>query len=281
MLEGDIGYTIFIQWWTSDQILHLDSLSRNIQVQYPLGTDAIRYLFNLPVLILTVPFQWLFDPIQAYNQSMLGIMVLNGLSAYHFGRRFGQTQGWLCAIAICALPFPWHELGKGRLEQGFVAPIILWLDSIHAFKKIWCLENRWLLSGIGHHMLLVLWSHGTFTTPHHRTKRDDAVSKANFISTWVVHSAVFASSCLYFGPLLEQFQRSHAFDDPMYLQTQMENSWMPNHSIPYASLYRVGGIPILIGLCMLYSSNRRLVLLTLGVSAYSCNGTNLRRTTTC
>ena len=146
--------------------------------------------------------------------------------------------------------FPWHELGKGRLEQGFVAPLILWLDSIHTFK-IWCLESRWFLSGIGHQLLLVLWSYGTFTTTYHRTSRGMKYRKQTYI--FLLSTCRLPAAYIL---LLEQFQRSHAFDDPMYLQTQMENFWMPTHSIPYVSLYRVGGVPI-IGLCMLYSSTAK------------------------
>ena len=275
LLEGDIGYTVFIQWWTSEQLLHFESLSRNIHVQYPVGTDAIRYLFNLPVLILTIPFQWAFDhPIQAYNQSMLGIMVLNGLSAYHFGRRRGQRQGWLCAIAICTLPFPWHELGKGRLEQGFVAPIILWLDSIYTFKE----SGAWKTAGF--YLALITncyWFYGpmAFLLLPIIAPREMMQYRKQTLYLLGLCTLLCLPQVAYIWPLLEQLQRSHAFDDPMYIQTQMENSWMPNHSVPYVSLYRVGGIPILIGLCMLYSSNRRVALTTLFIGGLFAMGPKL------
>ena len=271
LLEGDIGYTIFIQWWTSEHLFPLGSLSQNTLIQYPIGTDAVRYLFNLPVLFLTLPFQWIFDPIQAYNQSMLGIMVLNGLSAYHFARKWGKTQGWLCAIAICSLPFPWHELGKGRLEQGFVAPIIFWLEGIHRFKR----AGEWTFAGLSLAIVTnCYWFYGPMALLllpiiAHKEMRKHWKQTLYLLGLCAV---LCLPQVMYIWPLLEQFHRSHAFDDPMYLQTQMENSWMLNHSIPYFSSYRVGMIPILIGLCILSSANRRAAITTLCIAGIFAMG---------
>ncbi len=262
LLEGDIGYTIFIQWWTAEHLFDASALSRNIHVQYPIGTDAVRYLFNLPVLLLTIPFQWMFEPIQAYNQSILFLLSLNGWAGYVFGKRWGKTTGWLCAIALCALPFPWHELGKGRLEQGFLLPLLCWTDSLFDLRE----TRQWKKSGF---WLAVVTNCYWFYAPMALVLLPFVLGRqiGTYIGTILKMSGLCLVLCLpqvwYIWPLIEQMQQSHAFDNPDYLIIQMENSWWPLHSFPYTSLYRAGHLPILLGGLLLWSPNRKTLLLLL------------------
>ena len=140
----------FIQWWTSDQILHLESLSRNSsQVRYQLGPMRLRYLFqpsgtdsyrSFPVAV--GPCTGSLQSIHAWYYGLEWSLVHTTLVDALDKHRHGYVR-----LPSALFLFLGTNRARPSWGQGFVAPIILLARQHPCIQEIWCVESRWLLSG--------------------------------------------------------------------------------------------------------------------------------------
>jgi len=134
--DGDLGYTIFAQWWASKTLAGEGAFNACPLVYFPEGQDLTGSVWNLVVLFLTAPLHWLTDPITAYNLSILAISFVNTLVFAVLGFRLGgRSGGFIAAVMAASMPFAWVELFDGRPEQGFMAPAALYAFSLLKLKE--------------------------------------------------------------------------------------------------------------------------------------------------
>ncbi|MFT4978429.1 MAG: hypothetical protein ACI8S6_004339, partial [Myxococcota bacterium] len=105
------------------------------ELLWPEGQSIALLIWNLLLSIAQLPLYAAFEPLQAYNLSLIGFAALGGAAAFSLGRRLGGPAGGLVAAALtlCS-PYVWNELLQGRPEQGMLAGL-LWttagLVSLH------------------------------------------------------------------------------------------------------------------------------------------------------
>ena len=134
--DGDLGYTIFAQWWASKTLAGQGAFNACPLVYFPEGQDLTGSVWNLVVLFLTAPFHWVSDPITAYNFSILAITLVNTLAFAALGFRLGgRSGGVIAAVMAASMPFAWVELFDGRPEQGFMAPAALYAISLLRLRE--------------------------------------------------------------------------------------------------------------------------------------------------
>lgn len=136
-LEGDLAWSLLLHDWTTDVLIGQGQLTADSRTWSPDGGSLPRSAWNLVALLSTA---WLgidATPLTAWHRSMLFIGVLNGLGGGWLGWRVGGAPGAMVAAVACACaPTAWFELGEGRLEQGLIAPLALWL------AEAWALTRR-------------------------------------------------------------------------------------------------------------------------------------------
>ena len=257
--EGDMGFTLFAQWWLAEALLEGSSLGWSNFVQYPEGSEILRQLWNLPVILLTAPLHFIFSPLMAYNQSILLIVALNGLAAYLLGRRWGIKQAYLALVIMISLPYTWNELGKGRLEQGFLAPMLLWIWSLYHLRD----SHQFWPSGLA--MALVAncyWFYAPmaailvpFILTKETIKHLPTLLKAALLSILLSLPQIF-----YVSPIIQQFQRQATFGDPEGIRIQMENAWWPVDSLSFLGGGIEGKLPLVAILLLLISAQRKWII---------------------
>jgi hypothetical protein len=125
--DGDLGYTLFAQWWSWQALTGAGSFFDCPLVYFPAGQNLAGSVWNLVVLFATAPFHGFADPITAYNLSILALATANAAAFFFLGQRLGGTPaGVLAAVVVSGLPYSWFELYEGRPEQGFLAPAALY-----------------------------------------------------------------------------------------------------------------------------------------------------------
>lgn len=94
-------------------------------LHHPMGQEVGNLVWNVGIQILQLPFFLLFEPVPAYNLSMVALAGLNGLGGWVLGRSLGGQRAGaaLAAVVLVCSPYAWAELIQGRGEQG----LLLWL----------------------------------------------------------------------------------------------------------------------------------------------------------
>jgi hypothetical protein len=124
--DGDLGYTLSAHSWAGDLWSGSASFPINENVYFPTGQNMAGSVWNFVVLLGSAWPHLFASPLSAYQIGLLWLMVLNGLAAALLGHRLGGKWGaWGAACAILAFPYPWLEAFEGRLEQSFLAPMLL------------------------------------------------------------------------------------------------------------------------------------------------------------
>ncbi len=150
--DGDLGYTLFAQWWSWQALTGAGSFFDCPLVYFPMGQNLAGSVWNLVVLFATAPFHEFTDPITAYNLSILAIATANAAAFFILGQRLGGTPaGVLAAVLVSGMPYAWFELFEGRPEQGFLAPAALYALALirlregHARAVLWVgLSMAWV-----------------------------------------------------------------------------------------------------------------------------------------
>jgi hypothetical protein len=124
--DGDLGYTLSAHSWAGDIWSGSATFPFNEKVYFPAGQNMAGSVWNFVVLLGSAWPHLFASPLSAYQIGLLWLMLLNGLAAALLGHRLGGKWGaWGAACAILAFPYPWLEAFEGRLEQSFLAPILL------------------------------------------------------------------------------------------------------------------------------------------------------------
>jgi hypothetical protein len=127
-VTSDLGYAVFAQWWMGESLAGRGSFFDCPFMYFPDGQNLAASVWNLVALAVTAPMHWVAEPVTAWNLSILLIATLNGVAAYGLGQRISGRMGGIAAAAVvlCS-PWMWMELFEGRIEQGLIAPLALYL----------------------------------------------------------------------------------------------------------------------------------------------------------
>lgn len=149
--EGDLGWSILMHRWAGELWTGRASLWGDPRVGWPDGGDLPSSAWNLVALLGTGWLQlFTTEPHAGWHLAVLLVGVLNGLAGGVLGRVVGGRTGtWAGAAMILALPWPWMELLEGRLEQGLVAPIALWLAAAWHLRSHGAASGAWGGAALG------------------------------------------------------------------------------------------------------------------------------------
>ncbi len=151
---SDLSAAIFFQWWMGQVMVGDQSITSTDLLYHPAGLDMVPWVWNLVALGLTCWLQLLFEPIAAYNLSTIWVGLLNAGAFYLLGRRVGGDAGGVVAASIGgAFPLAWFELFEGRLEQGLVAPVALYVVALLDIDK----PRGWLWVGLAMALVGATW----------------------------------------------------------------------------------------------------------------------------
>jgi len=134
--EGDLAWSLVLQDWTTDVLTGSASFTSDARVWNPDGGPLATSAWNLVALFST---GWLgigAAPLLAWHRSMFFIGVLNGLGGAWLGHRVSGRPGAVIGAVACACaPLAWFELCEGRLEQGLIAPLAVWIAEASALSR--------------------------------------------------------------------------------------------------------------------------------------------------
>jgi hypothetical protein len=121
----DLSCAIWLPWHLLEQLAALSSPWESPALLWPHGQDIALNIWNLGAQTLQAPFYLFFEPILAYNLSIIFLAALNGLGGWVLGRVVGgcRASGLAGAALLVFSPYAWNELAQGRCEQG----VLLWL----------------------------------------------------------------------------------------------------------------------------------------------------------
>ncbi|HCH61339.1 MAG TPA: hypothetical protein DFR83_00945 [Deltaproteobacteria bacterium] len=103
---------------------------------WPDGQNVALLIWNLGIPLFQVPFYLLYEPLQAYNLSLVCIGAFNGLGGFLLGRRIGGVAAG-CAGAALAMtnPYVWHELLQGPADPGLLLFVLLTASGLLALHR--------------------------------------------------------------------------------------------------------------------------------------------------
>lgn len=134
--EGDLAWSLVLHDWTTDAVFGAGTWSADPRVWHPHGGSLATSAWNLVALLST---SWLgigTEPLTAWHRSMLFIGMLNGLGGAWLGARVGGRAGSVVgAIACACAPLAWFEMCEGRLEQGLIGPLAVWMAEAWALSR--------------------------------------------------------------------------------------------------------------------------------------------------
>ena len=135
--HADVQSTL---WWFpafAEAILDGRSPFLRSELAWPVGQDTRLLIWNYALALILLPVTLLIDaPITRMNVSGLLIMGLNGLAAGLVGERLGgKTGSWAAMIFAAGSFYAFQEAGTGRMEQGFWAPIVVYLYALVSIRQ--------------------------------------------------------------------------------------------------------------------------------------------------
>ncbi len=145
--SSDLGYAIFAQWWMGESLAGNGSFFNCPLVYFPDGQNLAGSVWNVLALALTGPMHWLAEPVAAWNLSLLLLATINSAVAFGLGHRLGgRTGGIASAAVVLCCPWMWMELFEGRIEQGLIAPLILYFWALLNLKERH--PRAWIAAGV-------------------------------------------------------------------------------------------------------------------------------------
>ncbi len=135
--HADVQSTL---WWFpafAEAILDGRSPFLRTELAWPVGQDTRLLIWNYALALLLVPVTLLIDsPVLRLNLSALLISAVNGLVAGVVGRRLSGWTGGSAAMIIAAGSYlAVQEGGSGRMEQGFWAPVVVYLWALLCLRQ--------------------------------------------------------------------------------------------------------------------------------------------------
>lgn len=157
-------------WWTHtfvDCVLEGRNPFFREELAWPEGQDLRLLMWNIGLQVLLAPIHALFEPVLAMNLSAMAIGVTNGLACGWVAWRLTRNP-WAAAASVvvgAGSIYAIYEAGVGRTEQGFWAPLAIWLGGL-----LWLREDggrrAWILSGLGLGLAgSCYWFHAWFAIP--------------------------------------------------------------------------------------------------------------------
>lgn len=135
--HADVQSTL---WWFpafAEAVLDGRSPFLRPELAWPVGQDTRLLIWNYALAVILLPVTLLIDaPITRLNASGLLIMGLNGLAAGLVGGRIGgRAGGWAAMIFAAGSFYAFQEAGTGRMEQGFWAPVVVYLFALLSIRQ--------------------------------------------------------------------------------------------------------------------------------------------------
>ena len=134
--EGDLAWSLLLHAWTTDALLGHGSWTQDPRTWAPEGGSLPTSAWNLVALGSTAWLGWGSSALAGWHRSMLWVGLLNGAGGAWLGHRVGGRAGAVVGAVACACaPLPWFELAEGRLEQGLIGPLAVWLGEAWALPR--------------------------------------------------------------------------------------------------------------------------------------------------
>ena len=135
-VEGDLAWSLVLHRWATDALTGTGSWTSDPRVWSPEGGSLATSAWNLVALGSTAWLGWGTSALMGWHRSMLFVGFLNGLGGAWLGHRLGGWRGAIVGATACACaPTAWFEMCEGRLEQGLIAPMAVWLAEAHALLR--------------------------------------------------------------------------------------------------------------------------------------------------
>ena len=136
LADPDLGAGL---WWTHtfvDCVLELRNPFSRTELNWPFGQDLRLLMWNIGLQALLFPIHAVLEPVAALNASAVAIATANGVACGWAAWQLTRDR-WGAAAAVvvaAASQYALWEAAVGRTEQGFWAPLAIWLGAMLWFR---------------------------------------------------------------------------------------------------------------------------------------------------